>query len=1248
MLKNIFYSNKKSLRKPGPPASSGPRPKMEPRKTQKRQKLYKKSSNNDTDIGPMSLEDLEKLLQKQDVVSYNSICVRKKSNWSKLDPLFIFDNTNFDARSLLQNAPVYSSKLQALLDKIDELDKRDLKEHGKQFKHFIFSDLKTTTYGVKLLASALIAKGFHLGYSAKSKSKQRGGAEDVAAPAPPVAPARTGSKDKKGEPGKPTKKRYDNIELLSQKKLLETPGDNFFLLTSAPVYDQMLTAATKKTMLAAFNSRPDNIHGELARFIIMDSGFKEGIDLFDIKYCHIFEPAVVPADQTQIVGRGTRTCGQKGLDFQPNRGWKLDVFIYDLSIPDAIQNSFLQSKTAIDLYLKTMNIDVRLMNFANDVEKTIIFGAVDFELNQNIHNFSLKDFVEGSRSASRKSTEIVEPRVPPPKPPKPVNLIGPPEPPKPVNQIGPPEPPKPVNLIGPPEPPLLLEDKKGSPKLLLKDVEREPARLLLEDKKRSPKLLLKDAEREPARLLLEDKKRSPKLLLKDAEREQDPKRLLLKNDENRGQKAIQNGEGKGSPTLLLKYDKDRIKDKEKLYEDQEKAEAEAAAEAEAEAAAEAKVPPKKYNMNSIDGGAGGIQLRDPAAYESFDALRQNIRERYSKYKWKTIKIENLCIEKGGSGAKSIQFSPSQDFVRHYFTPQNPLKGMLYWWSVGTGKTCAAIATATTSFEQMDYTILWVTRTTLKTDIWKNMFDQVCHESIRTKLETPGFKMPTVPKKQMDLLSKSWSIRPMSYKQFSNMVSQRNSMYKDLVKKNGEQDPLRKTLIIIDEAHKLYGQSDLTAQERPDMKAFRRSLDNSYRVSGNDSVRLLLMTATPITKNPMEIIQLLNLCKREEKQMPAEFNTFSAKYLGESGEFTEDGRAQFLNDINGTVSYLNREKDVRQFAQPHIQYINSPLIADAGLATRFDKAAVKNVPLNRELVETLKGQYAAKNQELATFRQDSNAEKLKVIRNKYCARYAGADKKRCEKTFKENSKEFMKDVKDEIAAIRAKMRNIKERIEIELDGRKNALRKIKEDISTHPDEYKAYLNTQFYALKTDCASKTTKVDVFHEKMRDHPQIKEYSRAIETYQRELAALTVELDEFMNAQVERLAEIKQKMATEGMAEAEKAELSNQLQLINREYATRLRERQQYKRVNENRLKKQIKETDTKRNKRFTALKKTVKRMVKEKREKEMYDLRENKPTATLREKNTAEFQNDEVRRIASKHLAKIDADMANPPKK
>jgi hypothetical protein len=67
--------------------------------------------------------------------------------------------------------------------------------------------------------------------------------------------------------------------------------------------------------------------------------------------------------------------------------------------------------------------------------------------------------------------------------------------------------------------------------------------------------------------------------------------------------------------------------------------------------------------------------------------------------------------------------------------------MLLFHSVGTGKTCTAIATATTSFEKEGYNILWVTRHTLINDIWKNMFNQVCHIGLRDKIRDDKLKLP---------------------------------------------------------------------------------------------------------------------------------------------------------------------------------------------------------------------------------------------------------------------------------------------------------------------------------------------------------------------------------------------------------------------------------------------------------------------------------------------------------------------------
>jgi hypothetical protein len=83
-------------------------------------------------------------------------------------------------------------------------------------------------------------------------------------------------------------------------------------------------------MMTLMNERPANINGANMRIIILDSGYKEGLDVFDVKYMHILEPLVTKAEYTQVIGRGTRYCGQSGLPFVPDVGWPLNIYRYNL------------------------------------------------------------------------------------------------------------------------------------------------------------------------------------------------------------------------------------------------------------------------------------------------------------------------------------------------------------------------------------------------------------------------------------------------------------------------------------------------------------------------------------------------------------------------------------------------------------------------------------------------------------------------------------------------------------------------------------------------------------------------------------------------------------------------------------------------------------------------------------------------------------------------------------------------------
>lgn len=651
-------------------------------------------------------------------------CIRNRTNFSIVKPFHMIDKKEFDPEMLklyIENDA--SPKLKLLLKNIKKLDAKDLKTTGKLYKHIIFTDVNRSAYGVKIIASGLAAYGMQM----------------------VIHPQGTG------------------FAVYPDDKLLENKGNNFAVLISKSFYDRPLNVKIRKSVMEKYNSRPDNVNGDLIRFIILDQGFKEGIDLYDVKYVHLFEPLTVQADEKQAIGRGTRFCGQKGLEFHPQFGWPLYVFKYDVSIPNIQQSQYSNVKNLFDLYLKYSNIDLRKIVFAAELENASIEASVDYELNRSIHTFTIAN---------------------------------------------------------------------------------------------------------------------PSPILSASQSSQTSPRSVTKALSQSG----------GTPT-------------------------------------------RKMNI---------------------ERMREFIRNNYGQYAYPDIRLENKCIggSSGGNG-NIVSFTPTQDFVRNYFQPSSAYKGILFYHSVGTGKTCSAIATATSSFDAQGYTILWVTRHTLKTDIWKNMYNQVCSLDIQEKIKN-GLTLPKKISSNLKYVSKNW-IEPISYKQFSNMLLKKNKIYNEMVRRNGEEDPLKKTLLIIDEAHKLYSPT-VAKSERPNTNILEKMIQDSYTKSGDDSVRVLLMTATPFTEDGMEMIKLLNII-REDDKFKVNFDEFAQQYLDTQGYFTNRGLRTFQDKISGYISYLNRSQDARNFAHPVIENIYAMISTESAntekLKSKYDVELQELRGNNKENREQLK-------------------------------------------------------------------------------------------------------------------------------------------------------------------------------------------------------------------------------------------------------------------------------------------------------
>jgi hypothetical protein len=527
-------------------------------------------------------------------------CIRRVINNSSKNDFYKFDNKSFNSSKIKEFLETNSPKLSHLMNKIKELDENDMSKYGKKFKHIIYSDFRSSIAGIKLVASIFKAYGMKNIYNEKLKIT------------------------------------------------IPNSNDNFALLSSVAIYNKPFPVKLRNDIIKIFNERPDNIYGEKIRFLLIDQGFKEGIDCFDVKYVHLFDDLISPADQKQAIGRGTRFCGQKGLEFNPDIGWPLHVFKYKLILNENFQAKYNETD-AFMLFIKEEHIDIKKLFFAAELENICRFGAVDYEINKAIHEF-------GNEKEDNLNKEEV------------------------------------------------FEKFEGFRNFEIKDMYQS----------------------------LDKKDNQDFALIK---------------------KAYKNFGGVG----IIKKKKNRFIDINKV--------------------------------KSI-----GIDLKKKL---DFIEMRKYIRKYYKDLKWKDLEFKNGCLNNGEIvKSRFATLNNSQNFVSEYFKSCSIYKGILFWHSVGTGKTCSAIATASKSFERDGYTILWITRHTLKPDIWKNMYNLICSSTIKEKIEN-GVNIPeNIKGNYLKYLDNRW-VMPISYKQFSNLVAGKNEFYKMLVKRNGKDDPLKKTLIIIE-------------------------------------------------------------------------------------------------------------------------------------------------------------------------------------------------------------------------------------------------------------------------------------------------------------------------------------------------------------------------------------------------------------------------------------------------------------------
>lgn len=284
----------------------------------------------------------------------------------------------------------------------------------------------------------------------------------------------------------------------------------------------------------------------------------------------------------------------------------------------------------------------------------------------------------------------------------------------------------------------------------------------------------------------------------------------------------------------------------------------------------------------------------------------------------------VCDSAAGNadGLLVDQLTAAQRFLVRYYKYHLPTKGLIAWWSPGAGKTCMAAAVASVNFESNDYATLWVTRGVLAHDLYDAVFGRTaCHLGAREAGIVPEGHGKDA-RGQLELLqaNTNW-LNTLSYWTFGNYCEQarnvrRSNEYERVYReKFGSlaaarlaQDRLHRMFIVIDEAHMIY--AERSDEKHVQTEAMENAIYHSYEASGGNSCRLLLLTASPLTRHPVDLLRLLSLCQPD----PAlRFNVteseFDAKYFPAGSSASN----AFLNNevlprvgalTFGSLSYLN--------------------------------------------------------------------------------------------------------------------------------------------------------------------------------------------------------------------------------------------------------------------------------------------------------------------------------------------------------
>ena len=232
-----------------------------------------------------------------------------------------------------------------------------------------------------------------------------------------------------------------------------------------------------------------------------------------------------------------------------------------------------------------------------------------------------------------------------------------------------------------------------------------------------------------------------------------------------------------------------------------------------------------------------------------------------------------------------------------------------------------------------------------------------------------------------------------------------------------------------------------------------------------------------------------------------------------------------------MSYLNRERDARQFAQPIVKYVKTPLIENLGDAMKFDRSYVRAI-MDSEIGD-LKKRIDDENDKIDDEFREIKASNFDFLKDK-CDNFEGKALRECNKIVRTNIRAIVDDAKAAVKDVKDAIQELKEQIGAKKELKREFVENVKTNMETAQEDYADFKDTMYYAIKK-CGKKINNMQDLRDALKDHPAVVEFDRQLAEFDDAIEQSKQNLQTTLIAYKSRMEGLK-KMMREDLSDLEK----------------------------------------------------------------------------------------------------------------